>query len=80
MGEKRSEFPTFEWRSEGQMREVELAYPFDHGSHSSPILKLKCQKFKPLLGQVLSEEWEVDGEVQVFELPPFACVSCRRTD
>lgn len=80
MGEKRSEFPTFKWVSEGSIREIELVHPFDHKLQSSPILKLNCQKFSPSSGQVLSEEWEVDGEVKVLELPPFACVSCGRAD
>jgi hypothetical protein len=74
MGEKESKLPSLDWRSGEPKRRIELTCPF---ILSTPVLELICQKFNPNTGDILSEEWNVDGKVQVLELPPFACVSNR---
>lgn len=77
MGKTESKLPKLKWSHENtELRKVQLIYSFkiDDG-RSRPVLPVECRQFIPDRDEVLKEEWQVDGQLKVLELPPYACVS-----
>ena len=64
--------PTFQWLQGGNMKTVNLQWPFWTNSINAPMLTIGCQEFNPNK-ESLTEEYVANGLVRKGELPPWAC-------
>lgn len=77
MGKMESKLPKLRWPHENtELKRVQLIYSYkiDNGC-SRPVLPVECRQFIPDRNEVLKQEWQVDGQPKVLELPPYAWVS-----
>ncbi|KFA45340.1 Sat20 [Stachybotrys chartarum IBT 40293] len=72
LGQIRATLQTFQWTLGGQVKSIDVQWPFRDDKVKPPILSIECQQFLPKHEHV-AEEYSVAGQAYKILLPPWAC-------